>query len=296
MDIQVGRKIEKWGTGYGWNPTGVINPLKDPRDPNDRLDAFRGVDEVSVDLFLKGWNFAVLATPMIPALGNKDRGFTPVGWAARAYRLIHGVDFSLSASGGSGLPDSQGISVSRVFGKALELHAEAAAFHNTASYVPASGGFQLERRPHAEFLAGGQYTFPRNVNVVVEYYHNGGNLSGREWQEYQRFTDPGVSIPGLDTASRLTMANAQFAALQMGRDYVFNRIAFPLKLHKVEFETIAITALRDGSSVIRPAIFWFVTPNVSVYALDTEFSGKRTTELGMVPIRRQVDIGIRFHF
>ena len=39
LDLTVGRVIEKWGTGYAWNPTAFIGPKKNPADPNDRRSA-----------------------------------------------------------------------------------------------------------------------------------------------------------------------------------------------------------------------------------------------------------------
>src|SRR2546426_2382589 len=100
LDVQVGRNIEKWGTGYAWNPTGVVNPPKNPADPNDRRSAYRGVDNARVDLFVKEWNVSLLAVPEIDWEGKRCKHLLSTGWATRAYRLIKGVDLSLSASGG----------------------------------------------------------------------------------------------------------------------------------------------------------------------------------------------------
>lgn len=296
MDFVIGRKIENWGTGYGWNPTGVVNPPKNPTDPTDHLDTYRGVDQAAIDLFIRGWNISMLATPVIPWDGNTDHRPIAIGWAARAYRLIHGVDFSVSASGGSGLPDSQGVSVSRVFGKALELHAEAALFHTTNDYLAESDEFQTTRRLHNVSLVGGQYTFRHNVNLTVEYYHNGGSLSRQEWQDYRSYADRAEADLALGNPTTLAVANSLYTALAMGRDYVFNRVAWPIVLRKLDLETIAITSLRDGSSVLRPAVYWHLSPNWTAYVLQTEFCGNNRTELGFVPIRRETDVGVRFQF
>ena len=44
LDVTAGRVIEKWGTGYAWNPTAFVGPQKNPTDPTDRRSAYRGVD------------------------------------------------------------------------------------------------------------------------------------------------------------------------------------------------------------------------------------------------------------
>ena len=126
LDITIGRVIEKWGTGYAWNPTAFVSPKKNPADPSDRRSANRGLDMMRADLFVRGTNVSLYAL---------DHGAV----AGRVYRLVAGTDVSLHfRRDGDGT--QQGISAARVFGDALELHGEIA-------------------RRHA--LAGGQYTFKK---------------------------------------------------------------------------------------------------------------------------------------
>lgn len=296
LDLSIGRKIEKWGTGYGWNPTGVVNPPKDPRDPNDRREAFKGVDQASIDLFLGGWDLTGMVVPVINWTGKTATSPLLVGWAARAYRLVWNTDVSFTASGGSGLPQSQGVSFSRVFGKALELHAEAAAFQNTLRLIPGTSGFEFSRDSNVKALVGGQYTFPNYLNVALEYYHNGSNLSANEWNQYRRYVDQGEADLASGNPVTLIQAAQQFSALSMGRDYAFLRAAWPIKQQKLDAETIIITSLRDGSAVIRPGLYWRLTPVVTLYCLQTEFIGSQRSELGFVPIRHETTLGFRFHF
>jgi hypothetical protein len=133
LDVTAGRVIEKWGTGYAWNPTSFVGPAKDPTDPGDRRSAYRGVDMLRADVFVRHTDVSLYAL--------EDGQY-----AARVYRLIRGTDVSLVWKSGQ-----VGMSLSRVFGDALELHAEAT--------------------PHRA-LAGGQYTFTNDVNVIVEMYYD----------------------------------------------------------------------------------------------------------------------------
>src|SRR5258708_33714228 len=59
LDITIGRVIEKWGTGYAWNPTAFVSPKKNPADPSDRRSANAGVDMIRTDLFSPGTNFSL---------------------------------------------------------------------------------------------------------------------------------------------------------------------------------------------------------------------------------------------
>jgi hypothetical protein len=154
LDVTIGRVIEKWGTGYAWNPTAFVSPKKNPADPSDRRSANVGVDMIRTDLFIRGTNVSLYAL---------DNGAV----AGRVYRLIAGTDVSLHfRRDGDGT--QQGISAARVFGDALELHGEIA-------------------RRHA--LVGGQYTFRGNVNLVAELYRGGDGLDENAFRAFRSAAD-----------------------------------------------------------------------------------------------------------
>jgi hypothetical protein len=295
LDLRAGRKIERWGTGYAWNPTGVVNPPKDPSDPNDRRSTFRGVDMVAADLFVKGWDLTLLGAPQLSRRRNDGRWLRSMAWAGRAYRVMKGTDIALTASGGDGLPDSQGLSLARVFGDALELHAEVAHIRDQQRLVPGMAP-AFVRRPHTQVLVGGQYTFRNNVNVTAELFHTGNGLRSAEWRQFREFAASAHTRLNEGDPSLLAAANAQFTPLGMAKNYTFARVLVPIVANRLEAETVVLTSLRDGSSLVRPGLSWRVHRNVSVYWLQSEFLGAARTEIGHVQIRRRSDIGIRYHF
>jgi len=145
LDVTAGRVIEKWGTGYAWNPTSFIGPKKNPADPNDRLSAYRGLEMIKTDLFVRGTNVSLYA-------------LQHAAFVARVYRLVNDTDISLVLRHDR-TGTQQGIAVARVFGDALELHGEAA------------------RR---KVLIGSQYTFTNKLNVVAELYRSGDGASAAD--------------------------------------------------------------------------------------------------------------------
>jgi hypothetical protein len=245
LDVTAGRVIEKWGTGYGWTPTAFVGPARNPTDPNDRRSAYRGRDMVRADVFVKETNISLYA------LEGGDV-------AARAYRLVRGTDVSLVVRN-----NDVGLSLSRVFGDALELHAE------------------IARTEHTRAVIGGQYTFSNNTNVVVELYHGTDGLTAREWDSFREITD-------------LRDANARYAPLRMARTYAFTRVARPLG--KVDAELITITNLRDGSTLVRAAATYKLRPNVALYAIETELVGGRESELEYLQVERVTTAGVRVYF
>lgn len=247
LDLTAGRVIEKWGTGYGWTPTAFIGPAKNPTDPNDRRSAWRGRDMVRADVFVKETSVSLYALE-----GGSVAG--------RVYRLVRGTDVSLVFR-----DKDAGVSVSRVFGESLELHAE------------------IARTEHTRAVAGGQYTFANGTNVVFELYHGTDGLTARQWDAFRDTVD-----------DDLRRANANYAPLRMARTYAFTRVAMPFR--KVDAELIAITNLRDGSTLVRTAATYKVRPDVSLYVLDTEILGGRRSELEYLQVERVTTIGARYHF
>ena len=253
LDITLGRIIERWGTGYAWNPTAFVSPKKNPADPSDRLSANRGVDMVRADLFVRGTNVSLYAL---------DHGAV----AARVYRLVGGTDVSLHFRRDS-TGTQQGVSAARVFGDALELHGEVARRH---------------------LLAGGQYTFKSNVNIVTELYHGGDGLDANAWTAFRNVADTARDEPAIRTA------NAAFAPLRMARNYAFFRVDLPHD--KLDAELITIVNLRDGSLLARLTLTHKLRSNVSIYVIDTEFAGARASELSYMQVRRVMTAGARFYF
>lgn len=242
VDIAVGRVIEKWGTGYGWTPTAFVGPPRNPTDPNDRRNANRGVDMLRADIFVKDTSVSLYAL--------RDGEF-----AVRAYRLIRGTDVSLVARSDERI----GLSLSRVFGGALELHGEIARSQGRVNAV-----------------AGAQIT-AAGTNVVLELYHGGDGLSREGWDAF-----------------RLAPSNRTYAPLRMARDYAFVRVSRPFA--KTEAELIAIRNLRDGSTLVRASLSHKLHPRVSLYLIDTEFLGAAGSELSYIQVKRVTTAGLRVWF
>jgi hypothetical protein len=123
FDFTLGRRMVRWGTGYAFTATGVLDPPRVPTNPTDRLNLNQGRDMVKAD-FVHGphalslaWSSAVLA----PA-GSNMHDTT----AFRYNVLVHGFDTSLIAGDDRGGDAFGGLTFTRVFGQAWELHGEAA--------------------------------------------------------------------------------------------------------------------------------------------------------------------------
>jgi len=149
FDFMVGRRIVRWGTGYAFSPAGVLDPPRDPTNPTDRLNLNQGRDMVKAD-YVHGphalslvWSSAALA----PAKSNLHDTT-----AFRYNVLVHGFDTSLIAGDDCGGDAFGGLTFTRVFGMAWEVHGEAAW------------------REQGAALLGGKYTTKGGISFIGEFY------------------------------------------------------------------------------------------------------------------------------
>jgi hypothetical protein len=149
FDFMAGRRIVRWGTGYAFTPAGVLDPPRVPTNPTDRLNLNQGRDMVKADFvhgphaFSLAWSTAELA----PA-GSDLHDTT----AFRYNVLVHGFDTSVIAANERGGDAVGGLTFTRVFGQAWELHGEAAW------------------REQGAILLGGKYTTAWGISFIGEFY------------------------------------------------------------------------------------------------------------------------------
>jgi hypothetical protein len=175
FDFMVGRRMVRWGAGYAFTATGVLDPPRNPTNPTDRLNINEGRDMIKAD-FVHG--------PHAFSLAWSSAALTPAGsnmhdtTAFRYNILVHGFDTSLIAGDDRGGDAFGGLTFTRVFGQAWELHGEAAW------------------REQGAVLLGAKYTTTSGITLIGEfytppnipYYWNGlvSPLAGR--QHYAFFT------------------------------------------------------------------------------------------------------------
>jgi hypothetical protein len=149
FDFMAGRRIVKWGTGYAFTPAGVLDPPRDPTNPTDRLNLNQGRDMVKAD-FVHGPHALSLAwsTAALAPAGSNLHDTT----AFRYNVLVHGFDTSLIAGDDRGSDAFGGVTFTRVFGQAWEVHGEAAW------------------REQGAILMGAKYTTAWGISFIGEFY------------------------------------------------------------------------------------------------------------------------------
>jgi len=315
LDLVVGKKILKWGTGYAFNPTGVVEPQRSPADPSDRLNQNDGRNLVSLTAFFGKTSLtAVYLNDARYANSSLEWGKNEL--AVRAYSFLGGLDISLVGHYREGDRLELGANSSYVIGENLELHAEIlgrkgspALFHpiitsdnagqifDSYPYVPL---YADSRQIFLKTLVGGQYTLDNGVNVALEYYHNAEGLNVQEWKRWMNFVKFQDAVqsgaipvsPDLIVPSRMNLLWSLLTLSTRGtmRDYLFARGAYSDDTWGCE--VIFFMNANDQSIVAIPTLTWKAGVSLSFYLRYAAYSGRDGSEFGSLFTTCSITLGL----
>jgi hypothetical protein len=315
LDLVVGKKILKWGTGYAFNPTGVVEPQRSPSDPSDRLNQNDGRNLVSLTAFFGKTSLtAVYLNDARYANSSLQWGKNEL--ALRAYSFLGGLDISLIGHYSEGDRLELGANSSYVIGDNLELHGEilgkkgsSALFHPIVSsdnpgqifdsypYVPL---YADSREIFLKTLLGGQYTLENGLNLALEYYHNAEGLSVQEWKRWMNFVKFQDAVqsgavpvsPDLIVPSRMNLLWSLLTLSTRGtmRDYLFARGAYADDTWGCE--VIFFMNANDQSIVAIPTLTWKAAAVLSLYLRYTAYAGRDGSEFGSLFTTGSMTLGL----
>ena len=317
IDITVGRKILKWGTGYAFNPTGVLEPQRSPSDPSDRLGENEGNTLAEIKL-LSGTSSLTFVYANDVRVSATDWSWGTQDFALRAYAYLSGLDLSLIGHYREADRPEAGLNWSYVIGDDLELHGEfigkkgtSALYHRIITTDddrqiftswPYAALYDNSDRIFYKFLAGGQYTFRGGLNITLEYYHNAEGLSSTEWNRWMEFVKFQSGIqrgivpvpPGLLDASRgnLLWALQTLSSRGTMRDYLFGRESWTMGRWGIEL--LELLNARDLSAVAIGTLSCRLSGNFSAYGRLELFTGSGGSEFGALFNTLIFNLGIQF--
>lgn len=328
LELDLGKEIIEWGTGYAWNPTAVISPLKNPKDPRDRLEALSGLEMVKLNLFLGGFTITGVALPELDF--PREYAYLPrwksTEWAGKVYKLVEDIDLSFVAFGGGGSKSVLGMNFSRVLGNNLEVHGEIAGKEGSENFylekkseeysvngtlVPRvyeySQSRKDEKKIYSQYVLGSQYTFQNGINLAIEYFHNNEGYNNKEWSEiieFLKYSNQALNDDRYNLQNGENMGNIYLSRTNgylnsltgVRRNYLFLRGYIPSILRHSDTEIILLNSLDDGSSVIIPTLSYEPLGYLSLYLLMNIFLGRGESEFGILHENYTVNLGLKLFF
>lgn len=289
LDVEGGKRLIRWGTGYAFSPTGLLNPPRDATDPQDRLRVNEGMTLVRADLY-RGSTAVTLALARPRARTATDRG-DGTRVAARLRTSVGGVEFAFVAAGTEAHGPAWGANFTHVVGSQLEWHGELLV-HEAASAWRRILRPDRSANRSVSGLIGLQYTFTAGLNVVLEYYRDAQGLDAESWE---RLVAGARTLRERDAAVR-PVTGPSTAARPWRRDFLFVRAARATADPRFAPEVIAIAGLEDGGLTLVPALTVSVGGRVQLYARAVHPTGAPGSASATAPLKASLATGLSLRF
>lgn len=302
LDVEAGKRLVRWGTGYAFTPTGLLDPPRDATDPTDHLGLNEGMVMARMDAF-RGASAITIAVAA-PRLDRPDSAVVTAPrrlLAVRARTTMAGVEIAVVASGADTRRASFGGNFTHVVGRRLEYHGELLVHDDESTWRQRLA----PRDPRARRISavlGLQYTFDLGLNAIVEYYRDGNGLSPALWA---RLMD-GVSAASSVTASSVAASSAPSAAVAAAtggtltrptrRDFLFVRGSRANTNALITPELIALIGLDDGGLTLVPTVRIAPTPHVQFYVRGVILTGPARSADGSAPTASTLSGGLTVLF
>lgn len=304
FSLDAGKRVQRWGRGYAWNPVGLIERPKDPNDPLASREGYAMVDADWIKSLTSGPVKTIGLTAAVVPI--KDKLNTDFGKgehsnpAAKLYMLAWDTDIDLVWLGKGSRPQSYGVDFSRNLGTAIEIHGEwARTLDAPRMMVNATGTSVNTLENRNSYLLGARYLTESEITWIAEYYHNGAGYSANKLEDYYRFIGSALSTgTPAQIAKAQSLAQSGYAKSNPGRDYLYLRasVSEPFNWLYTSAALTGITNLNDGSYQITPEFSYTGIKNLEIRTRLIWLSEQTHTDFGEKTARNRLEAYARYSF
>ena len=308
LTLDLGKRVQRWGKGYAWNPVGFVERPKDPNDPQASREGFTMASSEWTTSSL-GQAGGVISNMTVTGLVvptnkrmNADYGATnDLNPAAKLYLLALDTDIDVMWRGKGARPQSFGFDFSRNLSSALEVHGEwARTLDAPRLSLSANGLTTSELASFNSYLLGLRYLTQGEVTWIGEYYRNGAGYSAEQLDNYYQFLDSALgtnAAPALESKAR-SVAQAGYGKANPGLDYLYVKasVSEPFNWVYGAASLTAMTNLNDGSYQITPEISYTGFTNVELRARVIVLGGPPQSEFTEKASSSRLEVYARFFF
>lgn len=303
-NMQLGKRVLRWGKGYAWSPVAFLERAKDPADPDLAREGFVMGTGAWVRSFDGPLQTLALTAAVVPTTGHVNQDFgggaTNAGHANPAlklYALVYDTDVDLIWAGRGSRGPRFGIDFSRNLGSQLEVHGEWARVADAPRAVLSAGTLQSQTRSDDSALFGLRYLTERDTTLVVELYRHGGGYSSEELSAFYEL----VRASAGDAALALLASRA--AVQGYNRPNAAQRYAYLRVSQKEPFDIVdftpsvtLITNTGDHSGSLIPELLYTGIKNLELRARLALNRGGAGTEFGERAVQSRVELRARLYF
>ncbi len=304
FSLDAGKRVQRWGKGYAWNPVGFIERAKDPSDPQTSREGFNMVSAEwtqSLDSTLQMLTITPVFVPTYDEMNPDFGSGHHLNPALKLYALAWDTDFDLMWLGKGSKPQSIGFDFSRNLSTNIEVHGEWAHQYGVEQNVLVSATEQeLQSNNIDSYLLGMRYLTEQDVTWIVEFYHNGRGYDQSVLDQYYDLLWQAISE---DASAQLTQKARQlmqsgYSKMNPAQDYLYIRasITEPFDWLYITPAITFMTNVHDHSFQVTPEVSYTGFHNLEIRGRLIWLEGNNRTEWGEKLTDRKAELYVRWYF
>jgi len=301
FNVEVGKRIIKWGKGYAWSPVGFIERPKDPNDPDLSREGFiiAGADLIqSYDGPLKTLSFTPVVLPVSDDINEDYSSQNDINIAGKLYLLYRDTDIDFLFLNDASRSARIGVDFSRNITANFELHGEFSYIDKqTIANIDAQNQLSIDQKSVVRSLFGIRYLTKSDITWIAEYYHNGAGQSKTQLQRFYTLakSDPIASPTLYELANKARLAG--YAAPNAGQDYLYIRTSKKDTFDIVYLSTgiTSIININDRSFSLAPELVYTDFTNTESRLRFILLQGDTNTEFGEKQNAFKIEFRFRYY-
>jgi hypothetical protein len=306
ITFDLGKKVNKWGKGYAWNPVGFIDRPKDPNNPDEALEGYIGAGVDIVKSYQGPLQTAALTSIVLPVFEaiNEDFGETDkINFAAKLYLLYKDTDLDFIFFTGNSRSTRYGVDFSRNITTNFEIHGELAYLTDVEQkYLSVDGAVVDRKGDSANYLLGLRYLSRNDVTSIFEFYHNDAGYNEEEMDRFfDLVSDATTLFQQTGDAGLIPQATAlskTYSRPYTGENYLYVKVSQkePFDILYLTPGFTAICNLDDRSYTVSPEIVYTGFTNWELRLRLSLINGASFTENGEKQNSSKFEWRIRYFF
>jgi len=305
FSVYAGKRTLRWGKGYAWSPTGVVERPKNPNEPDLVREGYWMITADYTKSFagpLKTLSFTPVVIPVASSINEtfgRDKGWK---FAGKLYLLLLDTDIDLVALAGTNQPSRFGLDFARNLRSNWEIHGEIAYLNDAErTEVMDDGSIQKNIFDTTSYLLGTRYLSESETTYILEYYHDGTGYDSYEMDNFYTFVDRAYeeyAVSGDDSRLKEADSLKSYTGFTPMRNYIFMRIMQKDAFGALYFNPAAtvIVNLSDGSASWAPEAIYKGFTNFELRLKAILLTGKSGDEFGEKPNRFRIELRVRYFF
>jgi len=305
FSLYAGKRTLRWGKGYAWSPTALVERPKNPNEPDLAREGYWMIAADYTKSFtgaLKTLSFTPVIIPVSQSVNPDFSSKDGLNFAGKLYLLFLDTDIDLLILTGKSQKTQFGLDFSRNLRSDWEIHGEIAVLRDLERRtVDDKGQMHKGMFDATRYLLGLRYLSGAETTYILEYYHNGIGFDSNQMADFYSFVNIAyerylATRDDLDLKAGAELKS--YSGFSPMTDYLFLRIiqkdAFGILYF---FPAVTVMAnLSDMSASLAPELTYKGFTNFELRLKAFVLTGKSGEDFGEKPNRFRLELRVRYFF